>query len=479
MLLTISTTNWSGHPATDLGYLLVKHPERIRSVDATFGKAHCFFPEASEDRCTAAVVLEIDPVKLVRRGKAETIFDYVSDRPYVSSSFMCVAISTLFGTSMQGVCKDKPELLDDPLPLEAKVFSVPVKARRDREDLLRKLFEPLGYVVEVENLPLNQNFPEWGTSHYFNITLRGNVRVKDLLNHLYVLIPVLEGEKHYAVREFEVDKLERHGAGWLDSHPMREAIMARYLEYKRNLVNDAQNRIPEAPTPDEDGVEAEEGDGVDAEREIERTLPLWKSRILAVKDILAKEKVTSAVELGCGDGKVLASVASEKSSEKKIEKLAGMDVSMRSLRIASDRLRRAGRLDVPLYHGALTYRDERLEGFDAVILMEVIEHLEPHRLDAAMQVVFGEIRPRIAVLSTPNRAYNVRFKFPLHNGLRHRDHRFEFTTKEFILWCGEVAKKFGYDVSVGPVGDEDPEVGPPSLIATFRLDPKKDPLCLI
>lgn len=474
MLLTISATNWNGNSATDLGYLLVKHPDKVRSVETTFGQTHCFFTEASWDRCTAVVLLEIDPVKLVRKGPVETIFDYVNDRPYVSSSFMCVAISRLFGTAMQGVCKDKPALLETEVPLEVTIYGLPVKARRDREELVRKMFEPLGYAVELENLPLNPKFPEWGSSHYFNVTLRATKKVKDVLNHVYVLIPVLEGEKHYAVRDFEVDKLERHGEGWLDSHPMREAIMARYLEYKRNLMKAAEDRIPEAAAPPavEEG-EVEAGDETpEPEREIERSIPLWKSRIEAVKRILSEEKVTSAVELGCGDGKVLASVA----AEGKIEKLAGMDVNMRVLRIASERLRRAGKPDVPLYHGALTYRDERLEGFDAAIMMEVIEHLEPHRLDAAMQVVFGEIRPRVVVISTPNRAYNVRFKFPLHEGLRHRDHRFEFITGEFIQWCGSVADKFAYDVTTGPVGEEDPEVGPPSLIATFRLNPAKEPV---
>src|SRR5262245_11106948 len=104
MLLTITTTH---SPATDLGYLLHKNPARTHTFDLSFGQAHIFYPEVGEERCTAALLLDIDPVGLVRgrrgpAGEGGMLEQYVNDRPYVASSFLSVAISQVFGTAMSG-----------------------------------------------------------------------------------------------------------------------------------------------------------------------------------------------------------------------------------------------------------------------------------------------------------------------------------------------------------------------------------------
>ena len=162
MLLTIATT-W--RPATDLGYLLVKNPARCQSFPLPFGQAHVFYPEAGEDRCQAALLLDLDPVGLVRRprgansGDGGALRQYVNDRPYVASSFLSVALARVFGSALKGNSKDRPELADTPIPLEAKVAVLPC---RGGEPFLRRLFEPLGYAVEARRQPLDERFPEWG-----------------------------------------------------------------------------------------------------------------------------------------------------------------------------------------------------------------------------------------------------------------------------------------------------------------------------
>src|SRR3954453_7279377 len=190
MLPTITTTH---RPATDLGYLLHKNPVRLQTFALNFGQAHVFYPEASEGRCTAALLLEIDPVGLVR-GKGGTLEHYVNDRPYVASSFLSVALTEVFRSAMAGNCKDRPELVDTPLPLEATLTVLPL---RGGEDVLRRLFAPLGYAVAMESHALDARFPDWGMSDYATVTLTGTVRLRDLLTHLYVLVPVLDNEKHY------------------------------------------------------------------------------------------------------------------------------------------------------------------------------------------------------------------------------------------------------------------------------------------
>jgi 3' terminal RNA ribose 2'-O-methyltransferase Hen1 len=257
MLLTITTTE---HPATDLGYLLRKNPARVQSFPQSFGTAHVFYPEATSERCTAALLLEVDPVGLVRNrrgpaGEGYALEQYVNDRPYVGSSFLSVAIGDIFGSTMTGKSKERPELAERSIPLEITLAVLPC---RGGEKVLRSLFEPLGYTVKARGYALDDKFSEWGDSPYFAVTLQGTVRLSQLLTHLYVLIPVLDNHKHYWVGDDEVEKLLRRGEGWLASHPQRDLITSRYLKYQRSLINDALARLvgEEDPTVDARGLSA-------------------------------------------------------------------------------------------------------------------------------------------------------------------------------------------------------------------------------
>ncbi|MGC2530121.1 MAG: 3' terminal RNA ribose 2'-O-methyltransferase Hen1, partial [Candidatus Acidiferrum sp.] len=252
MLLTISYT---GQAATDLGFLLHKSPFRVHSFEQVFGKTHVFYPETTPDRCTVALVLEIDSIGLVRNrrgpsGEAHVLEEYVNDRPYAASSFLSVAIARTFGTALTGKSKERQELADTPLPLETRITVLPC---RGGEILLRRLFEPLGYEVTAKRHTLDEKFPEWGESPYFTVTLKGTIRLSDLLTHLYVLIPVLDDDKHYWVGDAEVEKLLRHGEGWLREHPERDLITNRYLKHQKHLAREALSRLigDEEPAADE------------------------------------------------------------------------------------------------------------------------------------------------------------------------------------------------------------------------------------
>src|SRR5687768_5310238 len=158
MILLISTTH---KPATDLGFLLHKNPGRLHCSEMAFGNAFVFYPDQAEDRCTAALMLEVDPVKLVRGRQGPSgeggLFDqYVNDRPYAASSFLSSAMTEMFSTAMNGRSKERPELAQTAIPLEARV---PVLPCRGGEEFLRRLFEPLGYEVEAKHLPLDEKFP--------------------------------------------------------------------------------------------------------------------------------------------------------------------------------------------------------------------------------------------------------------------------------------------------------------------------------
>jgi 3' terminal RNA ribose 2'-O-methyltransferase Hen1 len=464
MLLTITTTR---APATDLGWLLHKHPERTQTFDLAFGKVHVFYPEASDDRCTAALLLDVDPIGLVRKGAGpELLAQYVNDRPYVASSFLSVAIAQVYGSALSGNCKPRPELTEEPLPLVARIAVLP--CRRGGEPFLRRLFEPLGYAVTATRHPLDEKFPEWGESPYFTVELAATVRLAELLSHLYVLVPVLDDEKHYWVSHDEVDKLLRHGEGWLATHPEKDQIAARYLKRQGQLVKSA---LAHLATDDDSDPDQAAADHDLAEERLEAKVSLHERRLATVLAVLQESGAKRVLDLGCGEGKLLRLLA----ADSRFTEVVGLDASVRSLEIARQRLDRQRLPDdrkdrVKLLHGALTYRDARTEGFDAAAVVEVIEHLDPPRLNAFARVLFGCSRPGLVVLTTPNREYNVRFENLPAGKFRHADHRFEWTRAEFAEWCAGVCRDHGYAVKLTPLGDADPEVGGPSQMGVFTRE---------
>ncbi len=467
MLLTISTTH---APATDLGYLLHKNPDRPQSVELSFGRAHVFYPEASADRCTAVLAVDVDPVGLVRgrrgpAGDGGLLAQYVNDRPYVASSFLSVAIAQEYRSAMAGQSKDRPELAAAAIPLEARVAVVP---SRGGEALLRRLFEPLGWMVGVQPHALSDAMPEWGESRYYTLALTGTKRLAELLAHLYVLVPVLDDEKHYWVGDDEVEKLLRHGEGWLASHPERELITRRYLKHRHSLVRDAVARLVTEEDAAEAGTEAGPAAKDPEEGALERPLSLNEQRLATVLGALRGSGATSVVDLGCGEGRLLRMLL----DDRQFARIVGMDVSYRTLEMASDRLKldrmpARQRERLTLLHGSLMYRDARLAGFDAASVVEVIEHLDPPRLAAFERVVFEFARPGTVVVTTPNAEYNVRWPTLPAGKFRHRDHRFEWTRAEFQGWAARVAERSGYAVRFGPVGPMDEEVGSPTQMGIF------------
>jgi 3' terminal RNA ribose 2'-O-methyltransferase Hen1 len=466
MLLTITTTV---SPATDLGYLLHKSPARIHVFEQVFGNAYVFYPDTAPDRCTVALLLEIDPIGLVRNrrgpsGEARALEEYVNDRPYVASSFLCVAMARVFGTAITGRSKERQQLADTPIPLEANIATLPC---RGGEEVLRRLFEPLGYEVTASRHPLDDKFPEWRESPYFAVTIKGTTRLKELLTHLYVLIPVMDDDKHYWVGDAEVEKLLRHGEGWLREHPERELITNRYLKHQKRLAREALSQLIGEEEP-----EADEAAETHAREEaaVEKSISLAQQRAGSVMAALRSSGAKRVLDLGCGEGKLLRDLLRDTT----FTEIVGMDVSHRALEIAAQKLRLEQmppmqKARIRLMHGSLTYRDKRLAGYDAATVVEVIEHHDPPRLAAFERVLFEFARPQTVIVTTPNIEYNVKFETLPAGKLRHKDHRFEWTRQDFQSWGDAIAERFGYSVRFLPVGPEDPAVGSPTQMGIFAI----------
>ena len=471
MLLTITYT---GRDTTDLGYLLYKNPYRPQTFELNHGKAYVFYPEVSDERTTAALLLDIDPIGLVRSrpGAAGVrLFDYVNDRPYVSSSFMSTAISRVYGTAMTGRADSRQALSDSPLDLTATVTMLPCSGEQQK---LYDVFQPLGYEVRYESFVSDECFPDWGESRYVNLTIRGNVRLRDLLKHLYVLIPVFDRQKHYWIGADEVEKLLRIGEGWLSDHPEKAYITGRYLSRRRSLVNMAFARLAAANEADGESsvAETEGADRADRQEEkLDKKLNLNEQRLESVVAELKSCGARRVVDVGCGEGRLMARLV----RESQFTAITGMDVSHVALEHARDRLHldRAGetlRERVQLFHGSLMYRDDRLSGFDAACVVEVIEHLDAPRLSAFARVLFVFAKPHVVILTTPNKEYNAVYGLTEEDDLRHGDHRFEWTREEFRDWATKTAKRFGYTVQFSGIGPSDSAHGAPTQMGVFVID---------
>lgn len=456
MLLTITM---NGTNTQELGYLLHKNPYRAQSFDLSFGKAYVFYTEVTDSRTTAALLLDLDPIDLARGklgSKDGGLFDYVNDRPYVSSSFMSTAINRVFSTAMNGKCAKRQELADSALDLEAVVYELPV--RGDKE-LVKEVFEPLGYDITIRESILDEKFEQWGESCYVDLTIKGKVKLSALLDHLYVLIPVFDKQKHYYMSEEEIDKLLRHGGQWLRDHPKKNTIIRRYFDMKHGYANKAIARLLEA----ESETDREESEAQSDAAEQERRIPLNTQRMEAVRDAVLQSGAASVLDIGCGEGRLTSLLL----SERQIRRVTAADVSVSVLERAKqklniDRMPSYQRDKLTLIQASLLYKDKRFEGFDAACVVEVIEHMDEARIPLFERVLFGSSKPKTVIVTTPNKEYNENYR-TLENGtLRHKDHRFEWTRAQFSAWCSHICDEFGYTVRYMDIGDADEKLGTPT-----------------
>lgn len=459
-------------PATDLGYLLHKHPDRVQSFATTQGEATVFYPVADADKCRA--VLRVDGTDA--RVDSHTDIDrHVNTIPYAASTRLVVALGKVFGDALAGRCTARPELVDHVWDVSVLIPSVPVRGTLTPADV----FEPLGWSVTARAEPLTPT--EWGDSDFVTLTLSGRFTVRDSLRHIAIALPALAGDKHYFVDDDDIDKLLRHGEGWLETHPRRDSIVRGYLKNLGALARDALTRLDPASTCDEESADQDLhdqdlhdrefrvgdlqgedfGDDMAADRRMAvGRRPLAAERIEAVAGMVRALGARSVLDVGCGEGRLLGTL----SADGVFARLAGVDVSTDELGSATKRLER--RRGIELWQSSLLYTDARCRGFDVVVLMEVIEHIDRGRLPVAVDSVFETMQPGAVIVTTPNSEYNP--VYGITDGFRHPDHRFEFTRDEFESWCRGVAADHSYTVTTSGIGQVSDDVGTPTQCAVFR-----------
>jgi len=278
-------------------------------------------------------MLDVDAVGMVRGKSSDQSFllgQYINDRPYAASSFLSVAIAQVFGSALQGRCKDRPELVAEPIPLEDRLAVLSV---RGGETVLRAMFEPLEYDVETGHHPLDERFPEWGESPYFSVAVPKTTTLADLLTHLYLLIPVFDSRKHCFVGDDEMEKLLAKGEGWLAGYPDKEEIASRYLRFQPSLYRIALSRLVVEEEPVEGEYDTPEKEK--AEESLETPLSLNEQRLMMVMTALRLSGAKRVLVLGCREGKLIRELL----KDRQFEEILGMDASVRTFEVAAGALR--------------------------------------------------------------------------------------------------------------------------------------------
>lgn len=477
----LETPKTIDYQASDLSDLLHKNPDNLHEFSVSFGKAHVFFSEHNDDVCSATLFMDLDSIDIVKSyqspaGESRLLKQYVNDRPYAVNSFFTVALSRAYRTALSGKCPRKPELAKQALPF---TVHLPVLPSRGGEALIRELFEPLGYQLTIQPYLYDSALPDWGNSSYFDVTFTATLTIQQLLQHFYVLIPVLDNEKHYWVTVDEVDKLLIHGSEWIPTHPKKPLIARRYLKKQGSLtrkaldklqVNESQLTEEELKADQEATQEKADINSQAKEDKLEKKIRLNDLRIQKVTETIRTYGVNNVIDMGCGEGKYLREYLKIPS----LQKVVGVEVSSQVLkraeeRLKIDRLPERLRDKVKLLQGSLTYNDKRTQGYDMVTCIEVIEHIDEDRLDAFAQSLFGFAKPTYVVLTTPNVEFNATFENLPAGKFRHSDHRFEWDRKTFENWCDDVCQQYGYQVSFDGIGEVHPEYGSPTQMGLFTM----------
>lgn len=455
MFLSLSITR---SPATDLGFLLHKHPDRLQEFTVPTGVARVFYPVAEDANCTMCFWVDVDTVKLAKGRGVQHSFalgQYVNDRPYAASSLLASALAKVFSSALKGQCRERPELVTEPFDVTVTLPTLPDNMGGE---LTRRLWEPLGWQVNVTSPLLDEEWPQWGQAPYVHAEFTGRHTIQSVLQQLYVLLPVADDAKHYWVDQGEVTKLVQYGGDWLPNHPEQQLITRRYLAHQATLARSAESLISQMeladtppPAPTQPVPE-----------------PLRVARTNAIVAQLKQFHVKHVLDLGCGEGNLVRTLLESGG----FTKIVGADVSARELDRATSHLKLRDLPEsqadiVSLIQASVTYDDDRFAEADAIVLQEVVEHIDPERLPTVERVIFGHAKPKVVVLTTPNQEYNTEYAGLAPGEVRHSDHRFEWTRTQCQQWAEHVANNYGYQVQQQGVGEERPQVGCPTTMVTF------------
>lgn len=445
MQLTIRAT---GQDAKVISYLLAKNPNNLyeRSVNGHF--IRMFYSQFAEEEVEVTFFVTPDPIGLSsNQSEIYDITSYINDREFVVSSIFCTFLRTALGTALNGKPKeDYISWVNHSFPLE---FSFGPLASNLSNLEIEELFQPLGYEVAITYGEVNYrvNIKKKSTARY--ITLKGLTTLQKGLRQLFVLIPVLDNYKHYYIDEKEIEKIERYGEGWLDTHPQRQFILKQALRFKEvySLVE----------------RQSEEKQNTEVEQKVRLNDLRYEKIIQKVNEFKNRDTI---VDLGSGEGKLSVKLGFVDGVKEILAVEPSESESIKALKRFEKVQEKENFVMPKQIIGSLFYYDERLKNKDIIILCEVIEHIDAYRLPKIMRTILHDYRPKVLLITTPNKEYNEVYQ--LGDGAhRHSDHRFEWTREEFSDWCETQSEASEYNVTFDGIGEEHELYGYPTQMCIF------------
>ena len=445
-----------GEEAKFLSFLLAKNPQNLYDRNEKEAQVRMTYTTFEDNEVEAVLFVTPDPVELVKNSPATyDITQYINDREFVVSSLFVSYIRSALGTALNGKPKEAYlKWVDHPFNLTIGFGPV---ASDLPDAVIISLFEALGFKTEIEREKIEYAFDLKARSSARFITIQGKATLQNTLRQIFILIPVLDNYKHYYIDEKEIEKLQRFGEGWLENHPQKELIIKRSLRFRELIEQVYPVNI--------DRKQAQlDLDHPDEPQAVVRLNELRYQKIIDL--VMSLDTRETIVDYGAGEGKLSVRLGSIPG----VKEILAVEPTAKEQLRAIERFQKAGRNEdfvtpAPLW-GSLFYYDNRMKGKDVFILCEVIEHIEEYRLAAAMDTIFGHYQPKVIIITTPNSEYNEVYQ--MEETIRHKDHRFEWTTAQFQDWCALWQSKYQYSVEHIGIGEEVQGYGQPTQLAIFR-----------
>ncbi|MEK4148209.1 3' terminal RNA ribose 2'-O-methyltransferase Hen1 [Robertmurraya sp. FSL W8-0741] len=448
MQLTIRA---SGQDVQVLSYLLAKNPNHLYERQVNNHFVRMFFSKFSKEEVEVTFFVTPDPIELSRNNSERyEITSYINDREFVVSSIFCTFLRSALATALNGKPHEEYEhWVNHRFNLQ---FSFgPLSSQLSDNDII-ELFAPMGYktTISAGEIDYHMNFKTKSSARY--ITVEGLTTLQMGLRQLFVLIPVLDNYKHYYIDDKEIEKLERYGEGWLDAHPQREFILRQALRFK-DLYSLVEKQTEKGSNNQDNNDEI-------------RTMRLndlrYEKIIDSIRQIPFKDSI---VDFGSGEGKLSVQLGFIEGVKEILAVEPSESASIKALKRYEKMARKENFLMPEQIIGSLFYFDERLKNKDIVILCEVIEHIDKHRLPKIMKTILNDYKPKVVMITTPNQEYNKVYK--MNEEYRHPDHRFEWTRDEFREWCEIQNGKNDYELTFDGIGEEHELYGTPTQMCLF------------
>jgi 3' terminal RNA ribose 2'-O-methyltransferase Hen1 len=420
------TTSGANHNL--LSWVACKHPGKLYSKDDVLA----WFQE-SQDTTGLVITCEVSDYSLWNEN-TPGVDNYVTDRNYALTSIFSSRVKNSFRNVVSGTYNNTGPEGQDLAQVKFEQLSatfLPVVSKLPREAII-ELWQSFGEVSVEEALR-----PSWlpVVNHVYTITVAmKNASMGDFLRPFLVLVPTMDNYSHFKPSEDQLASIEKWGAGWLEIHPKREQIKARFLRYNKDLIEVCGKKHVDVPEPVEEGQVAipdQSFGGLSVAR-----------RHWMIREILKSER-GSVVDAGCGSGFLTQDIQSQVNPPE----MLAFDVSSKALQLAHRFCKNA-----TVFFSSLTYPDKRLRGKDVFCMQEVIEHLTQDRLKQVEYNIFKLYRPKTVLITTPNFDAN-KFMPTLPTGdFRHRDHKFEWTTLQAQEWASRISQEYGYKFSLDGIG---------------------------